>query len=57
MKTEKVEKPVTNFHDKNKYVIYIRNLKKALNQQLILKKVHGGLNLIKTLIDMNTKLR
>ena len=57
MKTEKVEKPVTNFRDKNKYVIYIRNLKKALNQQLILKKVHGGLNLIKTLIDMNTKLR
>ena len=57
MKTEKVEKPVTNFHDKNKYVIYIRNLKKALNQQLILKKVHVGLNLIKTLIDMNTKLR
>ena len=40
MKTEKVEKPVTNFHDKNKYVFYIRNFKKALNQQLILKKVH-----------------
>ena len=40
MKTEKVEKPVTNFRDKNKYVIYIRNLKKALNQQLILKNVH-----------------
>ena len=49
MKTEKVEKPVTNFHDENKYVFYIRNFKKALNQQLILKKVHWGLNLIKTL--------
>ena len=31
---------VTNLHDKNEYVIYTRNLKKALNYELILKKVH-----------------
>ena len=30
MKIEKVEKLVANFHDKNKCVIDIRNLKQAL---------------------------
>ena len=30
MKIEKVEKLVTNFHDKTEYVIHIRNLKEAL---------------------------
>ena len=30
-----VEKLVTNFHDKNVYVIYIRNLKQALNYGLV----------------------
>ena len=34
----KVEKFVTNLHDKNEYVIHIRNLKRALNHWLILKK-------------------
>ena len=38
MKLEKVEKLVTNLHDKTEYVIHIRNLKQALNHGLILKK-------------------
>ena len=40
MKIEKVEQIVTYLHDKTKYVIHIRNLKQALNDGLILKKVH-----------------
>ena len=35
-----VEKLVANFHDKNVYVIYIRNLKQALNHGLVSKKNH-----------------
>ena len=46
MKTEKVEKLVTNLHDKTENPIYIRNLKQVLNHGLILKKVQ---NLIKKL--------
>ena len=38
-KIEKVEKLVANLHDKTEYVIHIRNLKKALNNCLVLKKV------------------
>ena len=40
MKIEKVEKFVSNLHDKAEYVIYIRNLKQALNHGLVLKKLH-----------------
>ena len=40
MNIEKLEKLVTNLHDKTEYVIHIRNLKEALNHGLILKKVH-----------------
>ena len=40
MKIEKVEKLVTNLHDKTEYVIHMRNLKQALNHGLILKKLH-----------------
>ena len=39
MKIEKVEKLVTNLHDKTEYVIHIRNLKQALNNAIILKKL------------------
>ena len=39
-KLQKVEKLVTNLHDKIEYVIHIINLKQALNHGLILKKVH-----------------
>ena len=37
---EKVEKLVANLHNKNEYVIDIRNSKQALNHGLVLKKVH-----------------
>ena len=47
MKIEKVEKLVTDLHDKTEYVIHIRNLKQRLNH---------GLNLIKILCILNTKL-
>ena len=62
MKLAKVEKLVTNLHDKTKYVIHIRNLKQALNRGLILKKVHSVIKFnqkawLKPYIDMNTKLR
>ena len=41
MKIEKIEKLVTNLHEKTEYAIHIRNLKQALNHGLILKKVHS----------------
>ena len=40
IKIENIKKVVANLHDKTEYVIDIRNLKKALNQELLLKKVH-----------------
>ena len=48
-------------HNKNKYVIHIRNLKQALNHQLILKKVHRVIKFnqkdcLQTYIEMNTEL-
>ena len=62
MKIEKSEKLVTNLHDKTEYVIYIRNLKQALNNGLILKKVHRVIKFIqkawlKSYTDTNTKIR
>ena len=62
MKIEKVEKLVTNLHDKTEYVIHIRNLKQGLNHALILKKVYRVIKFnqkvwLKPYIDMNTKLR
>ena len=61
MKIEKVEKLVANLHDKTEYVIHIANLKQALNNGLILKKVHRVIKFnqkawLKPYIDMNTKL-
>ena len=41
MKIEKVEKPVTNLHDKAEYVIQTRNSKQTLNNGLVLNKIHG----------------
>ena len=62
MKLGKVEKLVTNLHDKTDYVIHIRNLKQILNHGLILKTVHRLIKFnqkawLKPYIDMNTKLR
>ena len=47
MKIENIEKLATNLHNKNEYVIYIRNLKEALNHGLVLKKFTKSLSLIK----------
>ena len=62
MKIEKIEKLVTNWRDKNEYVIHIRNLKQELNHGLISKKVHRVIKFnqkvwLKPYIDLNTKLR
>ena len=62
IKLEKIEKLVANLHDKTEYVIHIRNLKQALNHELILKKVHRVIKFnqkawLKLYIEMNTKLR
>ena len=40
MKIEKVKKLVAILHCKAEYIIQIRNLKQALNYDLVLKKVH-----------------
>ena len=39
-KTEKVEMLVANLRDKTEGFIHIRNLKQALNHELVLKKVY-----------------
>ena len=62
MKIERVEKLVINLHDKTEYVIYVRNLKQALNQELVLETVHRVIKFnenawLKEYIDMNTDLR
>ena len=62
MKMEKVEKVVANLHDKSEYVIHIRNLKQALNHELVLNKVRRIIKfkqrvLLKSYIDMNIDLR
>ena len=61
MEIEKVQKFVANLHDKTKYVMDIRNLKQALNQGFVLKKVHRIIKLnqkawLKSYIYMNTDL-
>ena len=62
MKIEKVEKLVANLHGKTEYVIHIRNLKQALNHDLVLKKAHRVIKFnqnasLKPHIDMNNGLR
>ena len=62
MKIEKDEKLVVNLYDKTEYVIYIRNLKQALNYCLVFKKVHGVIKVnqkawLKPYIDMNANLK
>ena len=37
----KVGNLVSNWHDKKEYVVDIKNFKKALNNGLVLKKVHS----------------
>ena len=57
-----VEKVVPNLHDNTEYVIHIRNLKQALNNGLVLKKVHRVIKsnqnaCLKPCIDINTGLK
>ena len=48
MKIEKKnEKLLTNLHDKEGYIIHLRNLKQALKHGVVLKKCKMSLNLIK----------
>ena len=59
---EKVKKLICSTENKEKYVIHIRSLKKALNHGLKLKKVHRIIQFkqktwLKVDIDMNTELR
>ena len=62
MKIEKLDKLFANAHDKTEYVVFIRNLKQALNHGLVLKKVHRVIKLnqkalLKRYININTKLK
>ena len=62
MKLKRVVKLVASLHDKTEYFIHIRNLKQALNHELILKNVYRVIKFnlkawLKPDIDMNTKLR
>ena len=62
MKIGKVEKLVANLHDKIEYVIPIRNLKEALNNGLVLEKLHRIIKFkqkarVKRYTDINTDLR
>ena len=59
---EKVEKLVTNLHNKTEYVTHKRNLKQVLNHGLVLEKVHRLIKFnqkagLKLYIDMNTYLQ
>ena len=62
MKIEKVEQLVANLHDKTEYIIHIRNLKEALNHELVLKNIYKVIKFnqnawLKSYIDMSTDLR
>ena len=62
MKFEKVEKLITNLHDKFEYVIHRRNLKQALNHGLVLKKVNRRIQFnqiawLKSCIDLNIEIK
>ena len=59
---KKNEKLVANLHDKEEYIIHIRNLTQALNHRLVLNKVHRVIKYnqkawLKPHIDMSTELR
>ena len=57
-----VEKLVSNLHNKRNYVIHVRALDQALNNGLVLERIHGVIEFnqsawMKTYIDFNTQLR
>ena len=49
VKIEKFKKLLANLHDKTEYVIHIRNLKQALNLEIVMKNCIELLNLNKRL--------
>ena len=56
---KKLDKLVVNLHDKTEYVIHIKNLKQALNDGLVLKKIQRNIRFnqeawLKTLIKILT---
>ena len=56
---KKLDKLVVNLHDKTEYVIHIKNLKQALNDGLVLKKIQRVIRFnqeawLKTLIKILT---
>ena len=62
MEINGVEKLVPNLQDKKNYVIHIQALNQALQQGLILDRIHRAIEfvqspLLKTYIDFNTQLR
>ena len=62
MKIEKFEQLVANLHDKNEYAINIRNLKQALNHEIVFQKVDKLIKFnknvwLKSYIDMDNDLR
>ena len=62
MKIETVEKLIANLHDKTEYAIHTRNLKQALNHELVLKKEHRVIkpnqkDSLQPYIFINTELR
>ena len=62
MKIEKVRKLSSNLHEKQEYIIHIKDLKQASNHELVLKKVQGVIRFnqevrLKPYIDINTVLR
>ena len=57
-----MKKLVSNLHDKFEYVMHIKNLKEALNNGLVLKKINKLIKFnqnawLKLYIDMNNDLR
>ena len=45
MKIEKIDGRGSDLYDKNNYVMHIKNLKQALNHELLLENVHRVIKL------------
>ena len=62
MKSNKLEKPLPNLYNKEKYMVHIRALDQVLTHGLVLKKVHRVFSFqqsvwLKVYIHKNTELR
>ena len=62
MKIDKCKKLLCNLRNKNKYVVYIKSLKQALNHRLKLKEIHRIIEFnqeawLKPYFETNTELR